>query len=215
LFDKRRLGKLGEEEFERCIGLIEAFVVRRAVCGVPTNALNKLFLQWARNFPESFYELWLRKSMSSGEGGRRFPADTEFTEAFKNQAQYGRGATRFILWRLEESFEHKERVDLGATTIEHVLPQTLSAAWAEELNGDAEKTHAALVDTFGNLTLTGYNAELSNIPFSDKKSRLENTHIELNRWVLEQNNWGEKQIRERASNLVERAIAIWKAPLTD
>jgi hypothetical protein len=32
LFDARRLGKLQDEEFERCIELIEAFVVRRAVC---------------------------------------------------------------------------------------------------------------------------------------------------------------------------------------
>ena len=93
LFDARRLGKLQDEEFERCIELIEAFVVRRAVCGVPTNALKKLFLQWARNFPDEGYEVWLQNSISAGDGGRRFPTDNEFAEAFRNQAQYGRGTT--------------------------------------------------------------------------------------------------------------------------
>jgi hypothetical protein len=64
--------------------------------------------------------------MSSGGGGRRFLAAAEFEEAFKNQPQYNRGSTRFILCQLEESFEHKEPVDLSTATIEHVLPQTLT-----------------------------------------------------------------------------------------
>jgi uncharacterized protein with ParB-like and HNH nuclease domain len=104
LFDARRINRLEDEEFERCIGLIESFIVRRAVCGVPTNALNKLFLQWTRNFPDGDYDRWLHKSMSAGDGGRRFPTDTEFVEAFKNQPQYGRGTTRFILCQLEDLF---------------------------------------------------------------------------------------------------------------
>lgn len=216
LFDTRRLGKLSDDEFEQCIGLIEAFVVRRAVCGVPTNALNKLFLQWVRNFPSDGIESWLRKSMSSGDGGRRFPLDREFTEAFMNQRQYGRGATRFILYQLEESFGHKEAVDPSKwITIEHILPQTLSEAWTQELNGDAEAIHASVVDTFGNLTLTGYNSELGNMPFSDKKAKLTNTHIELTRWVLEQDHWGEAQIRARALDLAEKARLIWTGPVTD
>jgi hypothetical protein len=105
LFDARRTERLTNDELEKCIGLIESFIVRRAVCGVPTNALNKLFLQWARNFPSDGFEAWLHKAMSGGDGGRRFPADPEFTEAFKNQPQYGRGSTRFILCQLEESLE--------------------------------------------------------------------------------------------------------------
>jgi uncharacterized protein with ParB-like and HNH nuclease domain len=215
-FDARRLDKLGDDEFERCIGLIEAFVVRRSVCGVPTNALNKLFLQWTRNFPSSEFESWLHKSLSGGDGGRRFPNDSEFTDAFMSQRQYGRGATRFILYRLEESFGHKETVDPTKwITIEHFLPQTLSEEWVQELNGDANAIHAALVDTFGNLTLTGYNSELGNMSFADKKAKLSNTHIELTRWILEQGHWGEAQIRERGLDLASRAKSMWKGPNAD
>ena len=55
---------------------------------------------------------------------------------------------------------------MAQATIEHVLPQTVTAEWETELGPDFEKVHARLIDTFGNLTLTGYNSELGNIPFS-------------------------------------------------
>ena len=128
-----RTEHLNDVELEKCLELVESFVVRRAVCGVPTNALNKLFLQWAKNFPQSNYAHWLHTSMSSGRAGRRFPEDAEFAGAFMNQPQYGRGATRFILCHLEKSFHHKEPVDLSSATIEHILPQTLNQEWKDEL----------------------------------------------------------------------------------
>jgi uncharacterized protein with ParB-like and HNH nuclease domain len=188
LFDARKSGTLNDAELEKCLGLIESFIVRRAVCGVPTNALNKLFLQWSRNFPDKDHAAWLRTSMSAGRGGRRYPSDAEFGEAFKNQPQYGRKGTRFILCRLEEAIMHKEPVDLTSATIEHILPQTLTRAWKDELGDDPEKTHSRLLDTFGNLTLTAYNSELGNLEFSKKQEKLETTHVELNRWVLLQTN---------------------------
>jgi hypothetical protein len=106
-------------------------------------------------------------------------------------------------------------VDLQSATIEHVLPQTLTDAWVRELGGDAKAAHSAIVDTFGNLTLTAYNAELSNLPFSEKKERLANTHIELNRWILEQAHWTTSQIAERAAQLALTATDIWQAPLEE
>jgi uncharacterized protein with ParB-like and HNH nuclease domain len=213
LFDARKSGALNDDELEKCLGLIESFMVRRAVCGVPTNALNKLFLQWSRNFPNYDYITWLHMTMSSGRGGRRFPSDTEFGEAFKNQPQYGRGATRFVLCRLEKAIVHKEPVDLTSATIEHILPQTLTPEWKDELGDEAEKTHSRLLNTFGNLTLTAYNSELGNLEFSKKKEKLETTHVELNRWVLMQMNWREQEISERAEELLRKAKTIWMGPI--
>ncbi len=214
LLHARKVGILSNDELERCLGLVESYVVRRAVCAVPTNALNKLFLQWTRNFPAGQYAAWLRASMSSGSGGRRFPSDIEFSDAFENQPQYGRGTTRFILCRLEQSFEHKEPVDLTSTTIEHVLPQTLTDAWITELGDDARETHARREGTMGNLTLTGYNSELGNLPFAVKKEKLNNTHIELTRWILNQPHWREKEISERAKELLSISKDLWSGPET-
>ncbi|MUH00705.1 DUF262 domain-containing protein [Scytonema sp. UIC 10036] len=213
LFDARQARDLSEVDLEKCLRLVESFVVRRAVCGVPTNLLNKLFIQLAKNFPDANHVLWLHRSLSSGSGRGRFPKDSEFATAFISQPQYGRGSTRFILCRLEKSFNHKETVDISTTTIEHVLPQTLNLEWKNELGSEAEKVHTTMVDTFGNLTLTSYNSELSDLSFSEKKTRLENTHIELNRWILQQARWGGAQIEERAKSLLLIASNIWLSPL--
>ena len=212
LFESFQTCKLNETELNKCLWLVESFVVRRTVCGVPTNALNKLFLQWTRNFPATNHVAWLFKSMVDGDRGRRFPDDSEFSEAFKNQRQYGRGATRFILCNLEMSFEHKEPVDLTTTTIEHILPQTLTDDWKSELGQDADIMYTKFLDTFGNLTLTAYNTELGNLPFATKKEKLANTHIELNRWILEQANWREAEIMNRAETLFKKAKDLWIGP---
>jgi uncharacterized protein with ParB-like and HNH nuclease domain len=212
LFDVRQSEKLSDIELEKCLGLVESFVVRRAVCGVPTNPLNKLFIQLAKNFPDTNYFFWLQRLLSSATGNGRFPKDAEFASAFMTQPQYGRGTTRFILCRLEKHFKHKESVDLSTATIEHVLPQTLNQEWRNEMGLEPDKIHATFVDTFGNLTLTGYNSELGNLPFSQKKVKLGNTHIELNRWILEQTNWRAIEIERRTEELLVLAKNIWMYP---
>ena len=213
LFDARRNGAMDNAQLEECLGLIESFVVRRAVCGVPTNALNKLFLQWTKSFPDVDYAKWLLGVMSTGGGGRRFPNAVEFSEAFKNQPQYGRGPIRHILLRLEAAFNHKEKVDLQTATIEHILPQTLTDDWRAELGNDSDARHAILVDTLGNLTLTAYNAELGNLPFAEKKAKLNNTHIELTRAILALDRWGKKEIADRADTMLKKAEELWPGPI--
>jgi hypothetical protein len=80
------------------------------------------------------------------------------------------------------------------------------------LGEGAGEVHQRLVDTMGNLTLTGYNSELSNAAFDEKKKRLEDTHIELNRWILHQPSWRAEQIDNRAQDLFVRAISLWPGP---
>lgn len=212
LFDAEKVSDLSSIELARVLHLIESFAVRRQVCAVPTNSLNKLFLQWCRSFPKANHYEWLKAEMGRGGGGRRFPADAEFSDALKHQPQYGRGATRFVLCRIEEGYEHKEHVDLESATVEHILPQTMSKEWRIALGDRAKDIHVSLVNTLGNLTLTGYNPELGNLPFPQKKEKLSNTHIELNRWILKQAEWTDREILKRAEILTERAILMWPGP---
>lgn len=213
LLDARRAGAIANEELAECLRLVEAFVIRRSICQVPTNALNKLFLLWAKQFPTENYVAWLHSSMSTGQGGRRFPSDGEFRNSFVNDQQYGRGSTRFVLIQLEESFGHREPADLKNATIEHIMPQTLSERWQQDLGPTASEVHQRRLGTFGNLTLTGYNSELSNLPFDEKKVRLEKTHIELNRGLLNLEKWGEAEVQARANEMFEVAAHLWPGPL--
>jgi len=212
LMESNTVSALNDADLEKCLGLVESFIIRRAVCGVPTNNLNKLFLQWSKSFPAQDHANWLHISMSSGGGGRRFPSNAEFGEAYRKQPQYGRGPTRFILMRLEQSFGHKEPADFSACTIEHILPQTLTAEWESELGREFQSVHDNLLHTIGNLTLTAYNAELGNVAFRDKKLKLKSSHIELNDWIVQQDTWTSSEILKRADILLTMANQIWSGP---
>jgi alkylated DNA nucleotide flippase Atl1 len=127
---------------------------------------------------------------------------------------------RFVLRRLEESFPSHERADLDTDklTIEHVMPQTLTEEWltvvAEDATPDDDPIELAgrLAHTLGNLTLTGYNTELSNSPFSEKRELLAQSNLEMNRPIAIKERWGPTEILKRADDLAERAIAIWPGP---
>src|ERR1700737_2988278 len=116
---------------------------------------------------------------------KNYPRDVEFRERFVSTKLYGGGdrieKTKIILERLEESFEHKEPVPFSTLQIEHVMPQTLTASWKEVLGEYWETVHELLLHTLGNLTLTGYNAPLSNDDYGRKREILLNRHLELNR----------------------------------
>ena len=212
LFDSESRGAITEADFKKCLFLIESFVVRRVICAIPTNSLGKMFTQWSKDYKEADVVQWLHTKLSSGSGNARWPVDSAFKTAFHTAEQYGRKATRHVLASLERAFEHKEPVDLTVATIEHVMPQELTSEWRAELGTASEELHAILLHTFGNLTLTGYNSELGNLSFEQKKAQLSNSHIELNRWICKQDRWDEKTIIARAAMLSEAASKLWVGP---
>ena len=118
---------------------------------------------------------------------------------------------------LEESFGHRERVDLSTLTIEHILPQAITnnkngKAWKEMFGEEWEQTHDSLLHTLGNLTLTGYNTELSNSPFETKQIELAKSHLDLNAYFTSLTRWNADAIRRRSVALTERALALWPRP---
>lgn len=194
----------------RFLDHLESFYVRRLVCGVPTNAHNKLTLEWCAHLPAEQPDVWLADRMRQGAGGRKWPTDIEFTDAlFRSQIYPRRNIVRYLLDHLETSFAHKERADLASATIEHVLPQTLSDTWKEALGANADEQANLWCDTLGNLTLTAYNPELSNAAFADKKVILSKSHYELNRWIAEKQAWTPTEIEARGRLLAEMALKRW------
>ena len=150
--------------------------------------------------------------MASTSGRGRWPADDEFKSAMESGSQYGRKWTREILVRIEEGFGHKENADVSLCTIEHVMPQSLSEDWIKALDSRHLQIHEALLHTFGNLTLSAYNLEMGNQSFADKRLRLKESHLELNRWIAAEERWGEAEIKHRAAKLFSIAAKIWSGP---
>ncbi len=89
------------------------------------------------------------------------------------------------------------------------MPQTLSESWQHALGENWEETHDLFLHTIGNLTLTAYNTELSNDEFISKKRRLNESHLEINKYFDTLKSWQRQDIEERAEVLAKQALLIW------
>ncbi len=211
VYDDYASGRISEDEFADIAEVIENFIIRRFVCAVPTNQLNKIF-------PSLYAQASSSSSLVEGTKDalrtRNYPRDVEFRERLVSSRLYGGGdraaRTKLILEQLESSFGSKETVPFDDLSVEHVMPQTLTDWWRQHLGDDYEATHELLLHTIGNLTLTGYNSELSNADFPHKRKLFGESHISLNDYFQDLEEWGEAAIRKRAEILAGQATSVWK-----
>ncbi|MEO3810825.1 DUF262 domain-containing protein [Sphaerisporangium sp. B11E5] len=219
LLELHDAGAATEEEVVEAQRYIESFLVRRLVGGVTTGSLNRIFM---RLTPELTEDAPVADVVRRGLSPARlyWSPDEQFRADIRNRAFYWQGRAaqqKLVLRRLEESFGGKEPVELSdkRITIEHVLPQSLTDEWREMLaqEGDADRLHKELVHTLGNLTLSGYNSELSNIPFAEKRDLLRHSGITMNQDIARQERWSRAEIQARADELASRAIGIWPGPV--
>lgn len=209
LYDEKAISK---KEFISMLEVIENYIIRRFVCGVPTNQLNKTFPQvfnWMQKIPNGTYIEKLKHVLQS----KNYPKDYDFRSSLQTARLYGNGdrrvKTKIILDRLEQSFKHKEMCVLEDMTIEHVMPQTLTGEWELHLGEDYEQTHDLYLDTLGNLTLTAYNPELSNGSFLKKQKIYAESHMEINGYFSNVKKWTDEEIKKRACVLAEQVIGIY------
>ena len=92
------------------------------------------------------------------------------------------------------------------------MPQTLTPEWFEMLGMDASEVHAEWLHTVGNLTITGYNPELSNRPYQEKRTLFALSHFELNRYFGDHERWGANEVQFRAQSMFKTAIQLWPRP---
>lgn len=211
LYDDFVSDRISPMVMAQALAVLENYLLRRFICGMPSNALNKIFPSLYRQTREDGrFSIDRLKALLADKG---YPSDEEFKVRLAETRLYGGGDRRdkakFILDRLEQSFEHKEPVDTNSLTIEHVMPQTLSPAWKSKLGPDVDEHFDLYLHRLGNLTLTGYNSELSNAPFAEKREQLAQSHIELNRHFQASTEWNFTAIENRSLQLAERALKIW------
>lgn len=205
-------GELTRSDFVEILKTLENYLIRRFVCNVPTNQLNKIF-------PALYPLIQSKYSDNPIEGfkitlqGKGYPKDNEFFLRFCETKFYGGGdrvaKTKLILETIEESFNHKEEVPFKSLTVEHIMPQTLSEWWQEHLGEGWDETHDLYLHTIGNLTLTAYNAELSNDDLETKKKTLNESHLEINKYFTDITKWTRVEIERRAETLAKKALNIW------
>lgn len=204
--------KITQSEFVEILKVLENYLIRRSICGIPTNQLNKIFpvvYPQLQEYYQGHYVDGLKYILQS----KGYPKDNEFYLRFKEAKLYGGGdrlnRTKLILESIEEHNKHREEVPFNNLTVEHVMPQTLSEWWQNHLGNDWEETHELYVHTIGNLTLTAYNSELSNDNFDNKKRIYSDSHLELNKYFSNVASWTRVDIEQRSDAIVNLALSIW------
>ena len=224
--------KINSEQKIEMIDLLCKYFIRRNVTDYPnTRNLTNYFIEIIEelnsfesyNF-ENIKEVFLRL-------GR--PADDElFTSKLKgNVYEENVGAVRYILSAIELSETQTDEIYTNfyerdkkkfKWTIEHILPQgdNIPTEWKLMIaNGDdnlAKEIKTNFVHKLGNLTLTGYNSKLSNMSFEKKKTRQQDgknigylNGLWLNNKLKERDSWTADDIKERTTQLVEKALKLF------
>ena len=203
-------GKVGLQDLLAVMKMIESFVVRRAVCAVPTNRLRSIFARMSAQVNDAEFVASSRNYLLK----ESWPSDEEFKKRFVGYGLYYSARlarTQLVLRSLEDSFEHREAPEITEDiTIEHIMPQALTDDWKEMLGPGWGEIQAQWLHTPGNLTLTAYNAELGNASFADKKRFYADSKFSLTRDVISCERWDEKAIEARGAALAERAIQLWR-----
>jgi len=231
LYAHAELMPLRQAEFDKVLGVIEAFLMRRLITNWTSKNYNRLFVDLIKAVEKSgditgkTVAEYLAKR---GGDSNKYPTDEDLRPFVFDQKFYGRIAAKKVRTVLEalDAVAHTSKSETLAMpdnlTIEHVMPQEWATFWplADEIKADPIAEQKAtirrniLLNTLGNLTLiTGsLNPALSNSAWSTKRPELKKfSKLNLTQYFhgQEADSWDEEAIAMRAEYLFKQLVAIW------
>ena len=218
LYDDYSRQILIKEDFKKILQVVISYLWRRAICEIPTNSLSKTFATLYQAVDKEDYVNSIIKAFVFKSSYKRFPSDYEVREKLQTKDIYHFRLRKYLLEALE-NYYHKEPIDLNTAnyTIEHIMPQNIehNLSWQQMLGEDWQEVHSLYLHTLGNLTITGYNAEMSNKSFVEKvngESGFKHSHLKLNESIAQSDVWNKKAIQRRTNILTDIILKIWKYP---
>lgn len=218
LYDDYSRQILIKEDFKKILQVVISYLWRRAICEIPTNSLSKTFATLYQAVDKEDYVNSVIKAFVFKSSYKRFPSDYEVREKLQTKDIYHFRLRKYLLEALE-NYYHKEPIDLNTAnyTIEHIMPQNIehNLSWQQMLGEDWQEVHSLYLHTLGNLTITGYNAEMSNKSFVEKvngESGFKHSHLKLNESIAQSDVWNKKAIQRRTNILTDIILKIWKYP---
>ncbi|MCL2323893.1 MAG: DUF262 and DUF1524 domain-containing protein [Oscillospiraceae bacterium] len=209
-------GLITIEDLKEIVKFCISYILRRAVCDIPTNSLNKTFATMKNDIRLNDYLNSVKASFILLDSYKEFPTDERFIASFISRDIYSMNRCRYIIEQLE-NWNNKSVVSAKNLTIEHIIPQNpnLSDNWKAALGEKWNEIQKKYLHTIGNLTLTAYNAEMSDLSFEEKLNMdggFKQSALRINKYVVMQSIWGEEQVKERAEKLSEIAKHVWPYP---
>ena len=218
IFDDYHSNIIDNDELERILAFLLSYSLRRLMCEIPSNSLRGLYKTlYSRVFTNQdnkkhYYDsiVSFMKQLTTKDA---IPDDEEFTTALINNNLYRKHALcKYLLSSIEN--QGKERIVTDTLTIEHILPQNkdLSTSWQQMLGDKWIIDRDKWLHTLGNLTLTGYNTELGDKPFSKKKELIAEKQTKvviLYKDIKDKDSWNSTNIKLRAENLAKNVIKLF------
>lgn len=218
LYDDYSCQILIKEDFKKILQVVISYLWRRAICEIPTNSLSKTFATLYQAVDKDDYVNSVIKAFVFKSSYKRFPSDYEVREKLQTKDIYHFLLRKYLLEALE-NYYHKEPIDLNTAnyTIEHIMPQNIehNLSWQQMLGEDWQEVHSLYLHSLGNLTITGYNAEMSNKSFVEKvngESGFKHSHLKLSESIAQCDVWNKKAIQRRTNILTDIILKIWKYP---
>lgn len=234
LFSMQESLKLTDDNLQQIVRLLIVFFVRRSVTDIPnTRKLTQLFIDIISDIKllqgDAVISCVSQKLKSVAA------ADEEFESKLRGSLyDENPDAVRFLLCSIEAKHQTKEiysnlwsrdSSNKYIWTIEHIFPegQNIPDPWINMIaNGDMELAKQYLSEyahTLGNLTITGYNQNLSNMSFEKKKDRKSKDKSKdigyrnglfLNQDVVTQDTWTIDKIKDRTNKIVKILLEMYK-----
>ena len=214
IYNDYKKNVINKETFIECSKLAESYVIRRRICGIPTVSQNITFTEILDHINEKDYLNSIISFFLRQKSYRRFPSNEEFKEAMRHKNLSHSPERKYILEKIE-NHNNKTPINSDNYTVEHIIPQKLTNEWKDMIGPNWKEVHEILTHTIGNLTLTGYNSEMSNRSFHEKLTMdggFKQSGLRINRYIISQNLWRREEIEERARILCELAVEIWPYP---
>ena len=238
---------LSEDEKYAVLDVVENYWARRIICNYPANALQKMFAILHTDILKIYkrhelrqveltlpYSQILKYILLRKQGTSAFPTDREVNEMFPARQIYRIPSSyrNFLFERMENENSPEandtivEKMKDGTFTIEHIMPQTLTPQWKQELGDNWQEIHTTYLHTFANLTLTGFNISYNNHSFQEKKegyvdkkgnkvNGFDNSAFCLSNYLKHCDKWTLEEILERQKILLNNFLHLWPMITSD
>ena len=209
LMDLVNSEQVDQKEANKLAHILESYLFRITVCKLATNRLNKVVVGLCDLSKEDGnLKLRLLRLLKSS-----FPDDRKLLDSLTEVDLYHQRnhIAKLSLIILEEH-RTRETINFDDAQVEHIMPQRLNAEWRLQVT-NADKVKEQYGGILGNLTLTKYNQEMSNKPYSEKKKFYKDSNVSLTREVAETyDKWGKDAIIDRTEKLTRELIKIFPMP---
>lgn len=210
---------VSKENFASIIELFTIYNIRRNICNLRSGVLTRIVPPMLKDIIEScggsyenIYSYTVKFLVDNNKNKASFMPDDEYlrNNLLTSNAYAMRTYLKTIFERIE-SFNNPATIDFSNLSIEHLMPQTPTKEWLENL-GITREVYDANLHRIGNLTLATHpdNSKMSNNSFEYKKQILKKTsHLRMNIEILEKEKWDIEEIDERSHKLIEKMIKLY------